>query len=42
MLEYDNRKKFQNNLKQINLLWGGGVDRVVQKINASYEIRNNK
>ena len=40
MLKYDNRQKFQNNLKQINLLYG--VDRVVQKINASYEIRNNK
>ena len=40
MLEYDNRKKFQNNLKQINLHYG--VDRVVQKINASYEIRNKK
>jgi spore coat polysaccharide biosynthesis predicted glycosyltransferase SpsG/CMP-N-acetylneuraminic acid synthetase len=40
MLEHKNRKKFQNNLKQINLLYG--VDRVVQKINASYEIRNKK
>ncbi|NQV78142.1 MAG: hypothetical protein HQ490_07280 [Lutibacter sp.] len=40
MLEYNNRKKFQNNLKQINLLYG--VDRVVQKINTSFEIRNKK
>ncbi len=40
MLEYEHRKKFQNNLKQINLLYG--VDRVVQKINSSYDIRNKK
>jgi spore coat polysaccharide biosynthesis predicted glycosyltransferase SpsG/CMP-N-acetylneuraminic acid synthetase len=40
MLEYEHRKKFQNNLKQINLLYG--VDRVVQKINSSYEISNKK
>ena len=40
MLQYKNRKKFQNNLKQINLLHG--VDRVVQKINTTFEIRNKK
>ena len=38
--KYNNREKFQNNLKQINLLYG--VDRVVQKINTSFEIRNKK
>ena len=40
MLEYENREKFHNNLKQLNLL--NGVDRVVQKINSSFEIRNKK
>jgi spore coat polysaccharide biosynthesis predicted glycosyltransferase SpsG len=39
MLQYNTRKKFQNNLKQINLLYG--VDRVVQKINTTYGINDN-
>ena len=39
MLQYNIRKKFQNNLKQVNLLYG--VDRVVQKINTVSGINDN-
>ena len=39
MLQYNIRKKFQNNLKRINLLYG--VDRVVQKINTASGINDN-
>jgi len=36
MQKPETRKKFQNNLKQLNLLYG--VDRVVNKINNSFEM----
>ena len=39
MLQYNIRKKFQNNLKRVNLLYG--VDRVVQKINSVSGINDN-
>ena len=39
MLQYNIRKKFQNNLKRVNLLYG--VDRVVQKINTVSGINDN-
>ena len=39
MLQYNTRKKFQNNLKRVNLLYG--VDRVVQKINSVSGINDN-
>ena len=39
MLQYNTRKKFQNNLKIINLLYG--VDRVVRKINTASGINDN-
>ena len=39
MLQYNIRKKFQNNLKRVNLLYG--VDRVVQKINTASGINDN-
>ena len=38
MLKYENRQKFQENFKKINLLYG--VDRVVNKINLVYEQKN--
>ena len=38
MCKFNERKKFQNNLKQINLL--NGVERVVSTINTSYEHYN--
>ena len=39
ILQYSIRKKFQNNLKRVNLLYG--VDRVVQKINTVSGINDN-
>jgi len=39
ILRYSIRKKFQNNLKRVNLLYG--VDRVVQKINTVSGINDN-
>jgi|TARA_Y100000310_G_C20684039_1_gene817833 spore coat polysaccharide biosynthesis predicted glycosyltransferase SpsG/CMP-N-acetylneuraminic acid synthetase len=40
IIKYDTRRRFQNNLKQVNLLYG--VDRVIQKINLAFEEKNKK